>query len=186
MKTLLEIEGVSKSFGSVVANEDISLTVKEGEILALLGENGAGKSTTLKAISGLLASERGDITKGKISYRGNSISAMNPSDLVKMGVIQVMEGRHCFEHLTVEENLLTGAYTRTDGNAKIQADLEKFISNPKNKKIQLHLHPFIAAYLLKGVNSIRFKWYLKHKKWITIIPRDAYTYLHYRFKSPRD
>ena len=70
---------------------------------------------------------------------------------------------------------------------KIEADLEKFISNPKNKKIQLHVHPFIAAYLLtNGVNSIRFKWYLKHKKWITIIPRDAYTYLHYRFKSPRD
>ena len=69
---------------------------------------------------------------------------------------------------------------------KIEADLEKFISNPKNKKIQLHVHPSIAAYLLKGVNSIRFKWYLKHKKWITIIPRDAYTYLHYRFKSPRD
>ena len=69
---------------------------------------------------------------------------------------------------------------------KIEADLEKFMSNSKNKKIQLHVHPFIAAYLTKGLSSIRFKWYLKHKKWITIIPRDAYTYLHYRFKSPRD
>ena len=125
VETLLEVNNIEVIYNHVIlVLKGVSLKVPKGGITALLGGNGAGKSTTLKAISGLLASERGDITKGKISYRGNSISAMNPSDLVKMGVIQVMEGRHCFEHLTVEENLLTGAYTRTDGRGAVEADLE--------------------------------------------------------------
>ena len=124
-EVLLEVNNIEVIYNHVIlVLKGVSLKVPKGGITALLGGNGAGKSTTLKAISGLLASERGDITKGKISYRGNSISAMNPSDLVKMGVIQVMEGRHCFEHLTVEENLLTGAYTRTDGRGAVEADLE--------------------------------------------------------------
>ena len=93
-------------------------------IIALLGANGAGKTTTLKAISNLLRAERGEVTKGSIIYRGERVDAMTPSELVMRGVTQVMEGRNCFEHLTVEENLLTGAYTRRDGRSAIQADLE--------------------------------------------------------------
>ena len=89
----------------------------------MLGGNGAGKTTTLKAISNLLHSERGEVTKGSITYRGESVADLNPADLVERGVIQVMEGRHCFEHLTVEENLLTGSYTRRD-RGQIDADLE--------------------------------------------------------------
>ena len=96
----------------------------KGGITALLGGNGAGKTTTLKAISGLLASERGEVTKGSIKYRGAPIHHADPAETVKKGVVQVMEGRHCFEHLTIEENLLTGAYTRSDGTAAINADLE--------------------------------------------------------------
>ena len=101
----------------------VSLQVQEGQIVALLGANGAGKTTTLKAISNLLHAERGDVTKGHIEFMGQRIDKLNPSELVKRGICQVMEGRHCFQHLTVEENLLTGAYTR--GGANLDADLEK-------------------------------------------------------------
>ncbi|HCY13525.1 MAG TPA: ABC transporter ATP-binding protein [Gammaproteobacteria bacterium] len=101
-----------------------SLEVPEGGIVALLGANGAGKSTTLKAISSLLKSERGDVTKGSITFKGEDVHSLTPNELVRRGVIQVMEGRHCFEHLTVEENLLTGAYTRGDGRSAIGRDLE--------------------------------------------------------------
>jgi branched-chain amino acid transport system ATP-binding protein len=89
-----------------------------------LGANGAGKTTTLKAISNLLRAERGEVTKGSIEFEGKRVDALTPNDLVKAGVVQVMEGRHCFEHLTIEENLLTGAYTRGDGRGAVQADLE--------------------------------------------------------------
>ena len=98
----------------------MSLEVQEGQIVALLGANGAGKTTTLKAISNLLRAERGDVTKGQILYRGARIDQLNPSELVKRGICQVMEGRHCFQHLTVEENLLTGAYTRGDLGAAVR------------------------------------------------------------------
>ena len=102
----------------------VSLEVLEGQIVALLGANGAGKTTTLKAISNLLRAERGDVTKGRILYRGERIDQLNPSALVKRGICQVMEGRHCFQHLTVEENLLTGAYTRGYSSG-VKEDLEK-------------------------------------------------------------
>jgi len=108
----------------ILVLKGVSLHVPKGGITALLGGNGAGKTTTLKAISNLLRSERGEVTKGTIVYRGERVQDLSPSDLVDKGVIQVMEGRHCFEHLTVEENLLTGAYTRKDGTAEIQKDLE--------------------------------------------------------------
>jgi branched-chain amino acid transport system ATP-binding protein len=101
----------------------VSLQVQEGQIVALLGANGAGKTTTLKAISNLLGAERGDVTKGHIEFMGQRIDKLNPSELVKRGICQVMEGRHCFQHLTVDENLLTGAYTR--GSADLSEDLEK-------------------------------------------------------------
>ncbi len=108
----------------ILVLKGVSLTVPEGSIVALLGANGAGKSTTLKSISNLLRAERGDVTKGNILYRGERIDQMTPNDLVRKGVIQVMEGRHCFEHLTVEENLLTGAHTRKDGRKAVMRDLE--------------------------------------------------------------
>ncbi|MCH8000213.1 MAG: ABC transporter ATP-binding protein [Proteobacteria bacterium] len=109
----------------ILVLKGVSLEVPEGGIVALLGANGAGKTTTLKAISNLLRAERGDVTKGSIEFAGERVDRMTPNDLVKRGVIQVMEGRHIFEHLTVEENLLTGAYTRGDGRAEIQKDLDK-------------------------------------------------------------
>ena len=108
----------------ILVLKGVSLNVRKGGITALLGGNGAGKSTTLKAISTLLASERGEVTKGSVKFKDEYIHELDPSQLVKKGVIQVMEGRHCFEHLTVEENLLTGAYTRS--NAKeVKLDLER-------------------------------------------------------------
>jgi branched-chain amino acid transport system ATP-binding protein len=103
----------------------VSLEVQEGQIVALLGANGAGKTTTLKAISNLLRAERGDVTKGQILFRGERIDQLDPAALVKRGICQVMEGRHCFAHLTVEENLLTGAYTRGYIGSGVKEELEK-------------------------------------------------------------
>ena len=108
----------------ILVLKGVSLKVKKGGITALLGGNGAGKSTTLKSISNLLASERGEVTKGSVTFSNEYIHDLDPSQLVKKGVIQVMEGRHCFEHLTVEENLLTGAYTRSN-NKEVKEDLER-------------------------------------------------------------
>ena len=108
----------------ILVLKGVSLVVPKGKIVALLGANGAGKSTTLKSISNLLRAERGDVTKGNIEFKGTRIDQMTPADLVKRGVIQVMEGRHCFGHLTIEENLLTGAYTRGDGSAGIKRSLD--------------------------------------------------------------
>lgn len=125
-ETLLDVNNIEVIYNHVIlVLKGVSLTVPKGGITALLGGNGAGKTTTLKAVSNLLHSERGEVTKGAIEYRGKRVQDMDPETLVKMGVVQVMEGRHCFEHLTVEENLLTGAYTRNDGAAAISADLEK-------------------------------------------------------------
>ena len=123
--SMLSVNNIEVIYDHVIlVLKGISLEVPEQGIVALLGANGAGKTTTLKAISNLLRAERGDITKGSIEFQGQRIDKMTPAQLVQRGVIQVMEGRHCFEHLTVEENLLTGAYTRRDGNAAIQRDLE--------------------------------------------------------------
>jgi branched-chain amino acid transport system ATP-binding protein len=125
-ESLLEVNNIEVIYNHVIlVLKGVSLSVPKGGITALLGGNGAGKTTTLKAISQLLHSERGEVTKGTIDYRGKTVKGLNPSDLVKRGVIQVMEGRHCFEHLTVEENLLTGAYTRQDGAVAIADDLDK-------------------------------------------------------------
>ena len=124
-EALLEVNNIEVIYNHVIlVLKGVSLNVPKGGITALLGGNGAGKTTTLKAISNLLRSERGEITKGSVKYRGSDVHDADPADLVRKGVIQVMEGRHCFEHLTVEENLLTGAYTRSDGGANIKQDLE--------------------------------------------------------------
>ena len=124
-ETLLEVNNIEVIYNHVIlVLKGVSLSVPKGGITALLGGNGAGKTTTLKAISNLLRSERGDVTKGSILYQGARIQDLTPADLVARGVVQVMEGRHCFEHLTVEENLLTGAYTRRDGAKATADDLE--------------------------------------------------------------
>jgi len=122
---LITVNNVEVIYDHVIlVLKGVSLEVPEGGIVALLGANGAGKTTTLKAISNLLRAERGEVTKGSIEYRGERIDRLTPSELVRRGVVQVMEGRRCFEHLTVEENLLTGAYTRRDGRAAVRRDLE--------------------------------------------------------------
>jgi branched-chain amino acid transport system ATP-binding protein len=123
---LLEVNGIEVIYNHVIlVLKGVSLTVPEGGIVALLGANGAGKTTTLKAVSNLLHAERGEVTKGSIQFRSERVERLNPSELVKRGVIQVMEGRHCFAHLTVEENLLTGAYTRGVSRSEIRLDLER-------------------------------------------------------------
>src|SRR5712691_797176 len=109
----------------ILVLKGVSLEVPQGTIVALLGANGAGKTTTLKAISNLLRAERGDVTKGTIEFKGRRVDRLTPNELVKLGICQVMEGRHCFQHLTVEENLLTGAFTRKASRAEIRGDLEK-------------------------------------------------------------
>ncbi|WP_119165218.1 ABC transporter ATP-binding protein [Algihabitans albus] len=122
---LMSVNNIEVIYDHVIlVLKGVSLAVPKGGIVALLGANGAGKTTTLKSISSLLRAERGEVTKGTIELEGQNIQDMTPNDLVKRGVIQVMEGRHCFEHLTVEENLLTGAYTRGGDRAGIQRDLE--------------------------------------------------------------
>ena len=108
----------------ILVLKGVSLQVQKGRIVALLGANGAGKTTTLKAISNLLHAERGEVTKGSIEFDGKRIDRLTPNDLVRMGVCQVMEGRHCFQHLTVEENLLTGAFTRSIARAELARDLD--------------------------------------------------------------
>jgi branched-chain amino acid transport system ATP-binding protein len=124
-RPLLSVNNVEVIYDHVIlVLKGVSLQVPEGGIVALLGANGAGKSTTLKAISGLLRTERGDVTKGSIEFQGKPIHRQDPAAVVQRGVVQVMEGRHVFEHLTVEENLLTGAYTRRNGST-LKQDLEK-------------------------------------------------------------
>ena len=123
---LLSVNGIEVIYHHVIlVLKGVSLQVREGSIVALLGGNGAGKTTTLRAVSNLLAGERGVVSKGSIELRGRRIEALSPAELVRRGVVQVMEGRHCFAHLTIEENLLTGAVTRRDGRAAVQHTLEK-------------------------------------------------------------
>lgn len=123
---MLQLNNVEVIYDHVIlVLKGVSFNVPKGSIVALLGANGAGKSTTLKAVSNLLRAERGEVTKGSIEYLGERIDKLTCNDLVKKGVIQVMEGRHCFEHLSVEENLLTGAYTSKSSRAEIAQQLEK-------------------------------------------------------------
>ena len=136
----------------ILVLKGVSLKVKKGGITALLGGNGAGKSTTLKSISTLLSSERGEVTKGSVNFNGEDIHGLDPAQLVKKGVIQVMEGRHCFEHLTVEENLLTGAYTRTNSK-ETKDDLEVATKHlAKNKEL---LSNFDSSELVKTRELIK-------------------------------
>ena len=126
---ILSLNNIEVMYDHVIlVLKGVSLDVPRGQIVALLGANGAGKTTTLKAISNLLHAERGEVTKGSITFNGTQVEALSPNELVRRGCIQVMEGRHCFAHLTVEENLMTGAFTRRDGAAAIRQDLERVYS----------------------------------------------------------
>jgi branched-chain amino acid transport system ATP-binding protein len=125
-QTILSVNNIEVVYDHVIlVLKGVSLDVPRAGIVALLGANGAGKTTTLKAISNLLHSERGEVTKGSILFEGQEVQSLSPNELVRRGCIQVMEGRHCFGHLTVDENLLTGAFTRRDGNAAIRRDIER-------------------------------------------------------------
>jgi branched-chain amino acid transport system ATP-binding protein len=124
-RPILDVNNIEVVYDHVIlVLKGVSLSVPAGSIVALLGANGAGKSTTLKAISNLIRAERGEVTKGSIEFDGERVDRLTASDLVRRGCIQVMEGRRCFGHLTVEENLLAGAFTRTDGKAAIRDDLD--------------------------------------------------------------
>ncbi len=123
--SFLSVNNIEVVYSSVIlVLKGVSLAVPKGGIVALLGANGAGKTTTLKAISNLLHAERGEVTKGAIVFVGEQVHRLSPNDLVQRGCIQVMEGRRCFAHLTIEENLLTGAFTRRDGKTAVARDLD--------------------------------------------------------------
>jgi len=123
---ILKIDSIEVIYDSVIAAvHDVSLTVPRGKIVALLGGNGAGKSTTLKAVSTMLAAERGKVTRGKITYDGTPVKNQEPSEMVRLGMVQVLEGRRCFGHLTVEENIIAGAYSRKLSKAEMRNELEK-------------------------------------------------------------
>ena len=124
-ETILSVNNIEVIYDHVIlVLKGVSLAVPKGGIVALLGANGAGKTTTLKAISNLLHAERGEVTKGSVVFAGDEVQDLSPNELVRRGCIQVMEGRHCFGHLTIEENLLTGAFTRRDGKAAIKRDMD--------------------------------------------------------------
>ena len=126
---ILRIDNIEVMYDSVIsALHDVSLTVPRGKIVALLGGNGAGKSTTLKAISTMLAAERGKVTRGTITYDGTAVTNQNPAEMVGLGMVQVLEGRRCFAHLTVEENIIAGAYSRNLSKSDIKNELEKIYS----------------------------------------------------------
>jgi branched-chain amino acid transport system ATP-binding protein len=126
---ILSVNNIEVIYDHVIlVLKGVSLQVPQGGIVALLGANGAGKSTTLKSISNLIRAERGDVTKGSIAFKGERVDKLSPAELVRRGCIQVMEGRHCFGHLSIEENLLTGAFTRRDGRKAVADDLERVYS----------------------------------------------------------
>jgi len=156
---LLSVNNIEVIYDHVIlVLKGVSLDVPKGSVVAILGANGAGKTTTLKAISNLLQAERGDVTKGSIDFDGTQVHDLSPNELVKRGCIQVMEGRHVFEHLTVEENLLTGAYTRKEGRSTIAADLENLFlfstfERAPNQSGRLHFRRRTAnAYHWTGVD----------------------------------
>ena len=132
---ILEIKNIEVTYNKVIlALHDVTLNVPKGKIVALLGANGAGKSTTLKSISTMLASERGEVTKGSINYDGIEVKNQNPSEMVALGMVQVLEGRRCFGHLTVEENIISGAYSRKLSRGDLNAEIDKIYGYFKRLK----------------------------------------------------
>ncbi len=145
--SILEVANIEVVYNSVaLVLKGVSLSLREGGIVALLGANGAGKTTTLKAISNLLRAERGEVTKGEIKFKGERVDRSTPNDLVRRGAIQVMEGRHCFGHLTIEENLMTGAFTRRDGGRAVARDLERIYEFfPRLKQRRASLAGYVSG-----------------------------------------
>ena len=134
-ENIIEVKNIEVAYNKVIlALHDVSLTIPKGKIVALLGANGAGKSTTLKSISTMLASEKGEVTKGTIKYDGTEIKKQNPSEMVGLGMVQVLEGRRCFGHLTVEENIISGAYSRKLSRGDLNAEVEKIYGYFKRLK----------------------------------------------------
>lgn len=134
-ENILEVKNIEVAYNKVIlALHDVSLTIPKGKIVALLGANGAGKSTTLKSISTMLASEKGEVSKGTIKYDGTEIKKQNPSEMVGLGMVQVLEGRRCFGHLTVEENIISGAYSRKLSRGDLNAEVEKIYGYFKRLK----------------------------------------------------
>ena len=144
---ILEVQNIEVVYNSVaLVLKGVSLTLNPGGIVALLGANGAGKTTTLRAISNLLHAQRGEVTKGEVRFKGDRVDNLSPNELVRRGAIQVMEGRHCFPHLNIEENLLTGAFTRKDGGAAVKRDLEKIYDYfPRLKQRRSSLAGYVSG-----------------------------------------
>jgi branched-chain amino acid transport system ATP-binding protein len=147
VKPILAVKNIEVIYDHVIlVLKGVSLEVSQGGVVTLLGANGAGKSTTLKSISNLIRSERGEVTKGAVEFAGERVDGLTPNDLVRRGCIQVMEGRHCFGHLTVEENLQTGAFTRTDGRGAVTADLDMVYGYfPRLKERRTSLAGYISG-----------------------------------------
>ena len=144
---ILEVQNIEVVYNSVaLVLKGVSLTLNPGGIVALLGANGAGKTTTLRAISNLLHAQRGEVTKGEVRFKGDRVDNLSPNELVRRGAIQVMEGRHCFPHLNIEENLLTGAFTRKDCGAAVKRDLEKIYDYfPRLKQRRSSLAGYVSG-----------------------------------------
>ena len=144
---ILEVQNIEVVYNSVaLVLKGVPLTLNPGGIVALLGANGAGKTTTLRAISNLLHAQRGEVTKGEVRFKGDRVDNLSPNELVRRGAIQVMEGRHCFPHLNIEENLLTGAFTRKDGGAAVKRDLEKIYDYfPRLKQRRSSLAGYVSG-----------------------------------------
>lgn len=144
---ILEVQNIEVVYNSVaLVLKGVSLSLNPGGIVALLGANGAGKTTTLRAISNLLHAQRGEVTKGEVRFKGDRVDNLSPNELVRRGAIQVMEGRHCFPHLNIEENLLTGAFTRKDGGAAVKRDLEKIYEYfPRLKQRRASLAGYVSG-----------------------------------------
>ena len=147
MSPILEVQNIEVVYNSVaLVLKGVSLSLNTGGVVALLGANGAGKTTTLRAISNLLRAQRGEVTKGEVRFKGERVDNLSPNELVRRGAIQVMEGRHCFGHLTIEENLLTGAFTRRDGGAAVRRDLEKIYDDfPRLKQRRASLAGYVSG-----------------------------------------
>jgi branched-chain amino acid transport system ATP-binding protein len=146
-KPILAVKNIEVIYDHVIlVLKGVSLDVRQGGVVALLGANGAGKSTTLKSISNLIRSERGEVTKGAIEFKGERVDGLTPNVLVRRGCIQVMEGRHCFGHLTVEDNLMTGSFTRRDGRGAIAADMDMVYEYfPRLKERRTSLAGYISG-----------------------------------------
>lgn len=143
---MLKLNNIEVTYLNVIrVLHGVSLSVEDGHIVALLGANGAGKSTTLKAISGLLKIEEGEVTDGSIEWNNTRIDKRNAEEIGRLGIIQALEGRRVFEHLNVEENLNVGAFARTDRKA-VKSDLEMVYNYfPRLKQLRKNTAGYLSG-----------------------------------------